>query len=160
MNKVVLDLPMDGRCQCGAVSYQIMEMPLTLYACHCTECQKQSSSGYGMSMPVPEKGFKVFGNPSIWQRKSASQRVVDCAFCETCGTRLYHMPQRNANIVNVKPGTLDYTQWIEPVGHLWTSSAQRGSLDFNDCLQYQHQPPSFDELFEKWKEKYEVKMYE
>ena len=48
--KVVL--PLEGGCQCGAVRYAISAAPLTLYCCHCTECQAQSSSAFGMSMLV------------------------------------------------------------------------------------------------------------
>ncbi|WP_442923056.1 GFA family protein [Microcoleus sp. A006_D1] len=45
-------------------------------------------------------------------------------FCGECGTRLFHNPTRNPNITNIKPGTLDNTSWLRPVGNLWTQSAQ------------------------------------
>jgi hypothetical protein len=146
-------LPMTGGCQCGAVRYRISEWPLTLYACHCTECQTQSSAGFGMSMPVPRAGLSVEGAERIvgWPRRSASGRTVLCRFCAVCGTRLFHESERNPAIVNVKPGTLDDTGWIHPVGHLWTGSAQAWFRPPDGTLEYGGQPPDFDALFDAWR---------
>jgi len=150
-----ISLPMTGRCQCGKVTYQITDMPLTLYACHCTECQKQTSSAYGMSMPVPRTGFSVTGELAYWERASDDGNKVNCAFCPSCGTRIFHEPSRNKAIINVKPGTLDNTKWLKPVGHLWTDSAQPGSKIPDNVLIFNNQPESFERLFAAWQAEYE-----
>ena len=36
-----MPLPYTGRCICDAIHYRLTEEPLTLYACHCTDCQKR-----------------------------------------------------------------------------------------------------------------------
>ena len=156
MERTRIPLPLAGGCQCGAVRYAIAEAPIALYACHCTECQRQSSSAFGMSMPVPRSGFSVTrGEPTLWQRGGESGRVVRCAFCPTCGTRLFHMPERNPAIVNVKPGTLDDTRWLAPVGHLWTRSRQRWVAVPEDAVRFEGQPPDFTPLYEAWKSRFE-----
>jgi hypothetical protein len=95
-----------GGCQCGEIRYVLSAAPLTLYVCHCRDCQKQSASGFGMSMPVPREAFRlVEGEPKLWRRIAASGRTVTCASCPNCGTRIYHAPERNPAIVNMKPGT-------------------------------------------------------
>ena len=109
--------PITGGCQCGAVRYELSADPLGLYACHCTECQKQSSSAFGMSMPVARDGFRVVkGEPKTWVRASDSGRTVTCHFCGDCGTRLFH--ERAPGFLNVKAGTLDDTSGLRPVGNL------------------------------------------
>ena len=114
-----IPLSLSGGCQCGEVRYQLVLLPKALYACHCTECQRQSSAGFGMSLPVPRTGFSLTkGQVEIWVRTAASGRTVECAFCRQCGTRLFHAPQSNQEIVNIKPGTLDDTSWLKPVAHL------------------------------------------
>ena len=39
-----------GGCQCTAVRYELIGIPKMLYACHCSDCQKQSASAFGMSL--------------------------------------------------------------------------------------------------------------
>ena len=38
-----------GGCQCGAITYEITADPIMTYACHCTICQTQSGSAFGMA---------------------------------------------------------------------------------------------------------------
>ena len=145
--------PCRGGCQCGRIRYEIQAEPLTLYACHCTECQRQSGSAFGMSMPVPREAVILLkGEPRQWIRSSESGREVICCFCGECGTRLFHKPTRNPNITNVKPGTLDDTSWLRPVGNLWTRSAQSWINCSEAMLNYQTQPtPSeYSQLLEKF----------
>lgn len=130
-----------GGCQCGKVRYEIRAKPLTLYACHCTECQRQTGSAFGMSMSVPRDAVYILqGEPQPWSRGSASGREVICFFCRECGTRLFHQPTRNPHITNIKPGTLDDTSWLQPVANLWTRSAQPWVHCNTALLNYAGQP--------------------
>ncbi len=143
--------PYTGGCQCGQIRYEIRAEPLTLYACHCSECQKQSSSAFGMSMPVPRDAVVILqGQPKEWKRISESGREVSCWFCGECGTRLFHNPARNPKITNVKPGTLDDTSWLKPVGNLWTRSSQKWLIFNEQMLSYEAQPSDFTQLFERF----------
>ena len=47
----------EGGCQCGALRYVVNAEPKMIYACHCTQCQRQSSSAFGMAV--------VFGGGDI-----------------------------------------------------------------------------------------------
>ncbi|MBI3245138.1 MAG: type II toxin-antitoxin system HicA family toxin [Deltaproteobacteria bacterium] len=57
--KSKIPLPLTGGCQCGNVRYQICESPITLYVCHCTECQRQSSAGFSRQFKHSRKPGKV-----------------------------------------------------------------------------------------------------
>ncbi len=115
----------EGGCQCGALRYRLRGEALALTVCHCTECQRQSGSAFGMSLIVPTQSFQLLtGEPKIFSRSSDSGRLVHCAFCPTCGTRIYHSPEAMKGSVNIKPGTLDDTSWLEPGLHVWTKSRQ------------------------------------
>lgn len=52
-------LPLTGGCMCRAIRYEIGSFPLLLYTCNCTNCQKQSGSAFGMTMPVAAKDFRI-----------------------------------------------------------------------------------------------------
>lgn len=146
-------LPLTGGCQCGRHRYSIAVMPLTVYACHCTDCQTQSASAFGMSMPVARESLACdLDALETWARPAASGRIVAARYCGDCGTRLFHEPSRNPAIVNVKPGTLDDTSWVVPVGHLWLGSAQSWFAAPADALCYEAQPEDFDPLFARFEQ--------
>ena len=114
-----------GGCQCGAVRYALSAEPRAIYVCHCTECQRQSGSAFGMSMPVPAAALLVTaGTPKEWRRKAASGHLITAFFCPECGARVFTRSTRLPDAVFVKCGTLDDTSRLRPVVHFWTSSAQ------------------------------------
>lgn len=113
-----------GGCQCGAVRYTLTCDKITAYACHCRECQKQSASAFALSVPVRRQDLKVLGAPSAYERSTESGSRTKCWFCPDCGTRLYHQSARSPDRVTVKGGTLDDTDELSPVAHLWVSRKQ------------------------------------
>ena len=82
---------LQGSCQCGEVHYQIKGEPLLLYLCHCTEYQKQSGSGFGMSMWIQNDDFEILkGSLKHFQRIVDCGGNIKCFFCGNCGVRIYH----------------------------------------------------------------------
>lgn len=111
----------EGGCQCGAVRYRVEGEPIAVGVCHCTECQRQSGSAFGMSLIVRKKAFQLLcGDLKLFNRTAASGRLVACAFCPECGTRIYHEPRYLEGVLNVKPGTLDDTSFLQPTVQVWT----------------------------------------
>jgi hypothetical protein len=146
-----MNLPLTGGCQCRSVRYAIGAEPLTLYACHCTECQKQSGSAFALSMVVPRSALSVVkGEPREWLRRHDSGRVASCMFCGHCGTRLFHNPHANTQVTILKPGTLDDASWLHPVGHIWTRSIQCWFDIPGDTVNYEAQPPDLSRLIAAW----------
>jgi hypothetical protein len=139
--------PYEGGCQCGAVRYALKAEPLTVYVCHCTECQKQSSSAFGMSMTVLRDDVTITqGTPRSFERPARDNHHVVCTYCTDCGSRLFHARSNRPDHMNIKPGTLDKTGWLRPVAHIWTNSAQPWVTVPEDTLVFPEQPPSHDPL--------------
>lgn len=148
-----MNLPYTGGCQCGQIRYEIRSQALTLYVCHCKECQKQSSSAFGMSLTVPRDAVVIIqGQPKAWIRKADSGREVKNLFCGDCGTRLFHERTYSPDTINVKAGTLDDTSWLHPVGNLWTRSAQPWVIISDKLLNYDGQPEDILPLWKKWEQ--------
>lgn len=145
-------LPLAGGCQCGAVRYTISEVPVGLYICHCTECQKQSSSAFGQSLRIKTESLQVTGEVAERIREMSDGRNVRGQFCGTCGTRLFHRRAAYAELMNVKAGTLDDTSWLRPAGHIWTRSKQAWVEIPAEVMSYEKQPESFDALNARWAE--------
>ncbi len=98
-----------GGCQCGAIRYEIASAPVELYVCHCCECQKQSSSAFGISAIFRRGDFRLTqGAVKSWTRPTDTGRRLRCVFCPDCGSRLWH--ERVSEIlptISVKGGSLD-----------------------------------------------------
>lgn len=137
-----------GGCQCGHIRYEIDSDPVLAYCCHCTDCQQQSSSAFGMSVWFPADRFKLTsGELSFWKTVGESGNEKACAFCPVCGTRIYHAFSDGENMLSVKGGSLDDIGDIPPIAHIWARSAQpwvRDSLDPQVC--YEKEPETFDDL--------------
>jgi hypothetical protein len=148
-----MKLPLTGGCQCGAVRYEIDAEPLTVIACHCTECQKQSASAFGMTVPVLRAALRIVkGEPKHWSRIAESGNELGAMFCPTCGVRLYHEPANKA-LLNVKAGTLDDRSWAQPVGHIWADMAQPWVRKRLTGVIYPRQQPSMDTFIAAWRER-------
>jgi hypothetical protein len=131
----------EGGCQCGAVRYRLEGQPLALAVCHCRECQRQSGSAFGMSLIVPKESFRLLsGQPKTFSRAADSGGEVVCSFCADCGTRICHAPSKLTATVNVKPGTLDDTSWLEPGLHTWTKRKQPWVQIPKDVRCFEEQP--------------------
>ena len=50
--------PYTGGCLCGEIRYRLSAEPLVLYACHCTDCQRQSATAFNLSMPVAREIYQ------------------------------------------------------------------------------------------------------
>ena len=114
-----------GGCQCGDIRYEVLGVPQQVVVCHCTDCQRQSGSAFGMTLVVNETDFRLTqGEPKTYVLKSDAGRAKLGAFCPGCGTRIYHKPEWRKGRVSVKPGTLDDTSRLTPDRHIWTASKQ------------------------------------
>src|ERR1700726_4895448 len=76
--------PYTGGCQCGSVRYVLTTEPIRLAACHCKECQRQSGSAFGMSMPVKKDSLTVTGLTKQVTRIADSGNEVMRVFCPEC----------------------------------------------------------------------------
>ena len=149
-----MKLPLTGGCQCGAVRYAIAAEPMTVYACHCRDCQRQTGSAFALSMVVPRAAIGITqGTAREWLRppeQTASGTPTTCLLCGTCGARLYHLPSRSPEIAVVKPGTLDDTTWLRAVGHIWTDHAQPWVEIPAATVNFPRQSPDFVALTAAW----------
>ena len=121
-------MSLTGGCQCGAVRYAIAGEPIAVYVCHCRECRKQSASAFGISLLVPKGAFSLQrGEVRTWSRRTDSGRTLDCMFCGTCGSRVWHASPGSATIT-VKGGSLDQPVDLTAAIHIWTSRKLPGVI--------------------------------
>ena len=112
-------LPVEGACRCGQVRMRISALPLLTMACHCTGCQKMTSSAYALSAAIPTEGFEVIeGEPVIGGLHGAEAHHY---FCPHCMSWMFTRPQALTWFVNVRTPLLEGAAWSEPFLETYTS---------------------------------------
>jgi hypothetical protein len=146
------ELPLSGACPCGAVRFMVNALPLLVYACHCTECQRASGSSFSLSMPVAADSFALTsGKPRPWQRKAASGVESTSWFCGDCGGRIFGRRDERADVIVLRAGTLDDTSWLRPIAHIYLRSAQAWQRIPNPAECFDIVPEDFRRLSDKWR---------
>ncbi|EGS19267.1 uncharacterized protein CTHT_0058930 [Thermochaetoides thermophila DSM 1495] len=103
---------MEAACQCGAVRFKTpTEKPLALYICHCSDCQRQTSSAFGMSAIYPRFQLPDAELLSCYRRPTSNG--------QTLYWPLHTQPK---NVVAVKGGCIEGLDWSKAI-HIWTKSA-------------------------------------
>lgn len=153
MNMATSETHPQGQCQCGNIRYQLIGEPLTLYVCHCLHCQKQSSSAFGMSLWINRDEIEFLsGEPKIWTTRGDSGAKKICAFCDNCGSRIYHTSDNDQERLSLKAGTLNDTSWLRPIAHIWTKRAQPWFPIDQDLYRCYDDEPDDDELLRLWRD--------
>ena len=137
-----------GGCQCGKITYEISADPIMTYACHCTICQTQSGSAFGMAAVFDGSAISWSGIEPAHFTRPGHSREFRCYFCPKCGTRLYHQwftEDGDYPFLSVKPGTLNDTSWFRPGCHVWTQSAQPWFQFSSEDVVFAEQP-SLDKM--------------
>jgi hypothetical protein len=110
-------LPQEGGCRCGRVRFSLGLEPVITMACHCTGCQKMSSSAFSLSALVPASGFTVTqGCPVIGGLHGVDRHY----FCSHCMSWLFTRPHGIDEFVNVRATLLDNTTAYAPFMETWT----------------------------------------
>lgn len=143
-----------GRCLCGAIQYRINAEPITVYACHCTDCQRLTSGAFALSMIVPFETIELLaGTPTPYRAELTHGRVRRGELCGQCGSRLWGISQRNPNMAVVPVGALDKASQLRPIAHLWTRSALPWFVFPPGVPLYDTQPADAAVLVQYWRDR-------
>jgi hypothetical protein len=118
----------EGGCRCGAIRYRLKQDSLpNVYACHCLDCQTWSGSAFSLQCVVPEDALTVIGTPHLYERVSDDgTRTSRQRGCAHCLTRVYNTNTRRPGLVVVRAGTLDRSDELKIVAHIWTKRKLAG----------------------------------
>jgi hypothetical protein len=110
-------LPWEGGCRCGKVRLRVTQPPLLTMACHCTGCQRMSSSAFSLSVAVPTPGFQLLsGDPVVGGLHGPSKHM----FCGYCMTWMFTLPEGTDAFVNLRASMLDDRSWYVPFIETYT----------------------------------------
>ena len=117
-----MDIPFEGSCQCGAISFSVHTAPLLTYACFCTSCQKRTGSAFSMGLIVPVDAMDVEGVLTAWSRRSDKGYTNTRYSCADCGNIIYGIDDSGLNLAKLQAGLLENTSTLEPEVYLFGRS--------------------------------------
>ena len=138
------DLPLTGGCSCGALRYKVHQPPVMIYNCHCTNCQKVSGGAFGMPVTVVESSLEFTqGAPARVEWSSDAGNPRFGWYCSACGSRIANGQVKSNGLLSLRGGTLDDRSWLQPVGDIWTRSAQPWVRFVEGGLRAEQQPTDY-----------------
>jgi len=120
-----------GRCHCGSIVYEAEVDPARVSACHCSDCQMFSGSGFRVSVPVPRESVRFLqGTPQKYVKTADSGNRRVQAFCAQCGSPVYSSSLEDPPPqYSLRVGCLDERASLPPQKQIWCASAMGWSSD-------------------------------
>lgn len=100
-----------GECRCGKTQFEVTSKPMITMACHCTGCQRMTSSAFSLSSLFPSASFAITsGDPIIGGLHGGTRHY----FCDHCMSWLFTRPEGMDDFVNVRATLLEDARDFKP----------------------------------------------
>lgn len=119
-------MKVDGNCLCGHVTYEAEIDPEKVIICHCTDCQTNSGTAYGVVVGIVDEKFPLLsGALKIFEKIADSGTLPALAFCPECGTRIHaETVGEGSSFFGLRVGTVRQRDRLKPSLQVWCGSAQ------------------------------------
>jgi hypothetical protein len=115
------DLPLTGRCLCGAVRYEIEAPLVSASYCHCTRCQRRTGTAAAASGRIAPGALRIVAGADLVRDYAPEDGFLKC-FCSACGGALWSR-HPTEDTMSVRLGTIDGDPGIRPQWHQFTAYA-------------------------------------
>ncbi|HEY6149798.1 MAG TPA: GFA family protein [Gaiellaceae bacterium] len=108
-----------GRCECGAVEYQVADEFLYAMNCHCSNCRAATGSAFKAMAGIQREKLRITQGVDkllVWGEEDANHTR-----CGVCGSLLYSVV-REGEYVHVALGSLRDEPSIRPSEHIFVGS--------------------------------------
>lgn len=144
--------PYPGHCLCGRISFRLNAEPLTLYACHCTDCQRRSGGALLLAMWVQRESLELLeGEAELVSSVANDGRERRNRVCPACQTRLWAEPVHRPALAILRPGTLEQAAAFTPIAHQFIRSALPWFVFPKGVARYETAPDDPAEYLRLWK---------
>jgi hypothetical protein len=115
-------MKVEGRCHCGAITYEAEVKPGTINVCHCADCQMLTGSAFRANIQAPADTFRILqGEPRRYMKTGDTGAKRAHAFCADCGTPVYSSAPENPQTYSLRVGALKQRFELgSPQRQIWT----------------------------------------
>lgn len=110
----------EGGCCCGLVRYRLLDTPLFCYACHCSDCQKETGTVFAAACIIEYDRVASIGKvtPQVVNVKQ-HKHIRTIAACPNCKNIMWNTGTYAPQTYNIHIGTLDLPGLMEPDVHIF-----------------------------------------
>jgi hypothetical protein len=111
---------LEGGCCCGLIRYRLLDIPLWVYACHCSDCQKETGSIFLPAAIIEfDRIISIGKAPPQIVTISQHKHLRTIATCPNCRNIVWNTGTYAPTTYNVHVGTLDLPGLMEPDMHIF-----------------------------------------
>jgi len=129
-----------GGCLCGSVRYELRGDPVKTMICSCKNCQRTSGSALSTIALVKRSDLTVTGDLKEYAYTGDSGGALEINFCPSCGSPVILNFPAMPDIVSVKVGSFDNTDWYKPDISIWTETGQNWVPEYEACVSFPKNP--------------------
>jgi hypothetical protein len=110
---------LSGRCECGAVRYEVADEFRYAANCHCSNCRASTGSAFKPFAGIEREKLEIVAGGDtllVWGDDDANHTR-----CGICGSLLYSVV-RDGGYVHVAMGSLVDEPTTRPTGHIFVGS--------------------------------------
>ena len=108
---------MKGRCECGAVAFEVDHVRDTVTVCHCSQCRR-SSGHLWASTHAPFASLHFTADAGL--RWYASSDMAKRGFCALCGSSLFYR-MNDEDGIGIAAGCLEDTTGLRIGKHIFVA---------------------------------------
>ena len=106
-----------GRCECGAVAFEVTGARDTVTFCHCSQCRRASGHYWASTRALTKDLVFTNDHGLAWYQSSPTNRR---GFCKLCGSSLFFEPD-GVDHIGIAAGSLDLPTGMTPGKHIFTA---------------------------------------
>lgn len=106
-------LPLPGECLCGAVRFEVGELPLEAGYCHCRRCQRRTGTAASLSARIVPGSLRVLSGEEALRAFEPDDGFAK-VFCSLCGGHLWSRNPADPTALSVRMGAFDGDPGIRP----------------------------------------------
>ncbi|MEA3191645.1 MAG: hypothetical protein QOD77_2280 [Thermoplasmata archaeon] len=114
MNRVLA-----GKCQCGAVRYEVADAFVYAANCHCSNCRAATGSAFKPFAGIEREKLEI--TEGLNEVAVFGEQDANDTRCGACGSFLFSVV-RDGAFVHVAMGSLVDAPSIRPTEHIWVGS--------------------------------------
>ncbi|HUF02390.1 MAG TPA: GFA family protein [Gaiellaceae bacterium] len=107
------ELPLTGGCLCGAVRFEVDELPLSASYCHCWRCQRRTGTAASVSTKIVPGSLRVLSGADALGAFEPADGFAK-VYCIRCGGHLWSRDPTDPTALSVRMGAFDGDPGIRP----------------------------------------------